>query len=161
MYILSSQYEGCNLQWLRGERKAVGKSRARSIPPPCFALPSRCVVIPPPLTAVRLWLCRYLRNEIYTWVGANHSVLVSVNPFKQLPIYTITVMHDFAKPAPNRLLPPHTFALANNAYLQVQSFADVVCGARPHAVHHHRLPTKRPLDQSCASVGPLSPAVMP
>lgn len=63
---------------------------------------------------------RYMKNQIYTWVGANHSVLVSVNPFKLLPIYTLAVMNDFAKPAPNRLLPPHTFALANNAYLQLR-----------------------------------------
>lgn len=47
-------------------------------------------------------------------------MLVSVNPFRQLPIYTISVMHEFARPSPNRLLPPHTFALANSAYLQMR-----------------------------------------
>ena len=26
-------------------------------------------------------------NKIYTWVGASKSVLVSVNPFKRLPLY--------------------------------------------------------------------------
>jgi myosin-7 len=65
-------------------------------------------------------LCRYHKDDIYTWVGATHSVLISVNPFKQLPIYTIPIMHHFAKPSPNRLLPPHTFALASNAYLQMR-----------------------------------------
>tara|TARA_B100000795_G_scaffold217472_1_gene171460 strand:+ start:1691 stop:1951 length:261 start_codon:yes stop_codon:yes gene_type:complete len=30
---------------------------------------------------------RYKEDAIYTWVGADHSVLVSVNPFKRLPIY--------------------------------------------------------------------------
>ena len=55
---------------------------------------------------------RYRNDDIYTWVGANHSVLVSVNPFKMLPIYTVSIMEEFSKPSPNNLPPPHTFAIA-------------------------------------------------
>jgi hypothetical protein len=59
---------------------------------------------------------RYARDEIYTWVGASHSVLVSINPFRQLPIYTVNVMSNFSHTALNRLDPPHTFAIASSAY---------------------------------------------
>lgn len=59
---------------------------------------------------------RYLRDEIYTWVGASHTVLVSINPFKQLPIYTASTMAEFAHPTPNKLQPPHTFAIASSAF---------------------------------------------
>jgi hypothetical protein len=59
---------------------------------------------------------RFRRNQIYTWVGANHSVLVSINPFKQLPIYGPSAIADYAKPSAYRLDPPHTYAIANSAY---------------------------------------------
>ena len=65
---------------------------------------------------MHLLKARYNRDDIYTWVGASHSVLVSINPFKQLPIYTVNVMADFAHASPNRLDPPHTFAIANSAF---------------------------------------------
>ncbi|KAJ8606329.1 hypothetical protein CTAYLR_010372 [Chrysophaeum taylorii] len=63
---------------------------------------------------------RYKKDEIYTWVGASHTVLVSINPFQRLPIYGVKLMNEFARPAPNRLLPPHPFAIANGAYLRLR-----------------------------------------
>jgi myosin heavy subunit len=65
---------------------------------------------------IHLLKSRYNEDHIYTWVGASHSVLVSINPFKQLPIYTVNAMADFAHSSPNRLDPPHTFAIANSAF---------------------------------------------
>jgi hypothetical protein len=65
---------------------------------------------------IHLLKSRYNEDHIYTWVGASHSVLVSINPFKQLPIYTVNTMADFAHSSPNRLDPPHTFAIANSAF---------------------------------------------
>ena len=59
---------------------------------------------------------RYKEDAIYTWVGADHSVLVSVNPFKRLPIYGAAAMAEYSEPSPNRLQSPHTFAIANSAY---------------------------------------------
>ena len=59
---------------------------------------------------------RYQKDSIYTWVGGDHTVLVSVNPFRRLPIYGASALAEFAAPAPNRLLPPHTFAIASSAY---------------------------------------------
>ncbi|GMI37880.1 hypothetical protein TeGR_g2408 [Tetraparma gracilis] len=63
---------------------------------------------------------RYKTDDIYTWVGANHSVLVSVNPFKTLPIYTVNSMEEHSKPSPNKLPPPHTFAIAQSAYMKLK-----------------------------------------
>ncbi|KAH8088806.1 hypothetical protein JL720_6771 [Aureococcus anophagefferens] len=61
---------------------------------------------------------------IERWVGASHTVLVSINPFKRLPIYGVNLMREFAEPAPNRLLPPHPFAVANGAYLRLRVDAE-------------------------------------
>ena len=66
---------------------------------------------------------RYSKDRIYTWVGANHTVLISVNPFKQLPIYSIETMNDFAKPAANRMDPPHVFAIAHDSYMNMKIHA--------------------------------------
>lgn len=63
---------------------------------------------------------RYLKDDIYTWVGASHTVLVSINPFKQLPIYTINMMAQFSKSGMNRLDAPHTFAIAASAFRNMQ-----------------------------------------
>lgn len=62
---------------------------------------------------------RYRRDLIYTWVGANHSVLVSINPFKMLPIYSPTTIEEYAKPSAYRLDPPHTYAIANSAFMKL------------------------------------------
>mmetsp|Transcript_4274 Transcript_4274/g.7882 ORF Transcript_4274/g.7882 Transcript_4274/m.7882 type:complete len:1324 (-) Transcript_4274:156-4127(-) len=70
---------------------------------------------------IHLLKARYNQDQIYTWVGASHSVLVSINPFKQLPIYTVNTMADFAQSSPNRLDPPHTFAIANSAFYYMRS----------------------------------------
>ena len=59
---------------------------------------------------------RYQEDKIYTWVGADHTVLISLNPFKRLPIYGAAAMAEYSEPSPNRLQSPHTFAIANSAY---------------------------------------------
>lgn len=70
---------------------------------------------------IHLLKARYNKDQIYTWVGASHSVLVSINPFKQLPIYTVNTMAEFSQSSPNRLDPPHTFAIANSAFYYMRS----------------------------------------
>jgi myosin heavy subunit len=70
---------------------------------------------------IHLIKARYNTDQIYTWVGASHSVLVSINPFKQLPIYTVNAMAEFSQSSPNRLDPPHTFAIANSAFHYMRS----------------------------------------
>mmetsp|Transcript_1433 Transcript_1433/g.1965 ORF Transcript_1433/g.1965 Transcript_1433/m.1965 type:complete len:1132 (-) Transcript_1433:28-3423(-) len=59
---------------------------------------------------------RYQKDELYTWVGAGRSVLVSVNPYKRLPLYTKEVMDIHYKKTPNKPLPPHPFGIAVDSY---------------------------------------------
>ena len=56
------------------------------------------------------------QDLIYTWVGADQSVLVSLNPFKRLPIYGADALSANAAPAPNTVRDPHTYAIASAAY---------------------------------------------
>ena len=55
---------------------------------------------------------RFQKNEIYTSVGA---ILVAVNPFKLLPLYTAEVIDQY-KTMGYRNLGPHVYGVADNAY---------------------------------------------
>lgn len=57
-----------------------------------------------------------MKNQIYTWVGSNKSILVSINPFQQLPLYTPEVIQEHAHPPPNKQLLPHVYDIAYSAY---------------------------------------------
>lgn len=74
----------------------------------------------PPLIAYCL-RHRFVREQIYTWVGADQTVLVSLNPFKRLPIYGAEAIAANAAPAPNRMREPHTYAIASAAYRFIRS----------------------------------------
>ena len=52
----------------------------------------------------------------FRWVGADQTVLVSLNPFRRLPIYGADALAENAAPAPNTVRKPHTFAIASAAY---------------------------------------------
>ena len=59
---------------------------------------------------------RYKKNQIYTWCGANKNVLISINPFQLLPLYTPNIIQKHAHPPPNLSLEPHVFDIAQGSY---------------------------------------------
>ena len=55
---------------------------------------------------------RYLNETIYTYSGL---VLIAMNPFKRMNIYTPEIMRQYAG-RPRTELEPHLFAIAEEAY---------------------------------------------
>lgn len=60
---------------------------------------------------------RYLRDLVYTYTG---SILVAVNPYKELGCYTMEHMQNYRNKTFGTM-PPHVFALAESAYSLLQN----------------------------------------
>ncbi|PVG02990.1 myosin-1 [Serendipita vermifera] len=66
---------------------------------------------------------RWTNGEIYTYIGA---VLISVNPFRDLGIYTDEIINRYK--GKNRLeMPPHVFAIAEGSYYNMQAYKENQC----------------------------------
>ncbi|KAI9893426.1 MAG: class II myosin [Vezdaea aestivalis] len=66
---------------------------------------------------------RFENAEIYTYIG---HVLVSVNPFRDLGIYTDAVLDSYK--GKNRLeVPPHVYAVAESAYYNMNAYKENQC----------------------------------
>ncbi|XP_040613950.1 unconventional myosin-VIIb isoform X2 [Mesocricetus auratus] len=61
-------------------------------------------------------LVRYKQHKIYTYTG---SILVAVNPFQMLPLYTVEQVQIYYSRHMGEL-PPHVFAVANSCYFSMK-----------------------------------------
>lgn len=55
---------------------------------------------------------RYLKDDVYTYTG---NILVAVNPYKTLPTYSGEYIKKYQGKSLGDL-PPHIYAIANEAY---------------------------------------------
>ncbi|KAI3405500.2 MYO1 [Candida oxycetoniae] len=66
---------------------------------------------------------RFMNDTIYTYIG---HVLISVNPFRDLGIYTQENLNKYK--GRNRLeVPPHVFAIAESMYYHLKSYGENQC----------------------------------
>ena len=59
------------------------------------------------------------KSEIYTNVG---NILISINPYKRLPLYTKEEVHRYSTRKFGQELPPHVFNIAYDSYYGLTSF---------------------------------------
>ena len=67
---------------------------------------------------VHLLRARFAKDKIYTWIG---TILVAVNPFKQIPLYTPAMVEKVMNRGPVDAA-PHTFVIADTAYKSLRRF---------------------------------------
>ncbi|KAH9259339.1 hypothetical protein BASA81_002382 [Batrachochytrium salamandrivorans] len=58
----------------------------------------------------------FAKQGLYTWVGASHRVLISINPYQRLPIYEEDSIRLHRDKSPNIEVPPHIFDISDGSY---------------------------------------------
>ncbi|KAI9603701.1 hypothetical protein KEM48_000466 [Puccinia striiformis f. sp. tritici PST-130] len=72
---------------------------------------------------------RFENSEIYTYIG---HVLISVNPFRMLPIYGPDTLNSYK--GKNRLeMPPHVYAVAESMYYNMMAYSTNQCAGKTEA----------------------------
>jgi myosin heavy subunit len=61
---------------------------------------------------------RFHKECIYTFVS---SILIAVNPFRQLPLYGVEIREKYLSTADKSTLPPHIFTIADNSFRAMMS----------------------------------------
>ncbi|XP_033099808.1 unconventional myosin-XVI-like [Anneissia japonica] len=64
-------------------------------------------------TLLQELMLRYSKDQIYTYVG---DILISVNPFKDLPVYSKSISKQFEGIQDRSKLSPHIYAVADRAF---------------------------------------------
>jgi myosin heavy subunit len=97
---------------------------------------------------------RFAKKDIYTNVG---SILIAINPYCALPLYTDELIRSYARRKLGQEMPPHSFNVAHDAFVGLRDFNEnqsiVISGESgagkvsiytisiPHAITSSNMPT--------------------
>jgi len=63
---------------------------------------------------------RFAKGEIYTNIG---NILISINPYQRLPLYTDDVVRKYSKRKMGAQVPPHVYDIAHDSYYRLTAFS--------------------------------------
>ena len=63
---------------------------------------------------------RFEKGEIYTNIG---NILISINPYQRLPLYTDEVVRKYSKRKMGAQVPPHVYDIAHDSYYRLTAFS--------------------------------------
>ena len=63
---------------------------------------------------------RFQSGDIYTNIG---NILISINPYQRLPLYTDEVVRKYSKRKMGAQVPPHVYDIAHDSYYRLTAFS--------------------------------------